>query len=295
MKKESSGLTYGIAAYLAWGLFPIYWALLRDVPPLEVLAYRIFFSFVFVSILMAASGRLKKLLSSRHTLKEICSYFAAAVLIGINWGVFLWAVQQKMVIESSLGYFICPLSNVLVGVLLFKERLTKRRRIAVGIAGLSVLFLTISHGKLPWVALILALTFSTYGALRKSSRLESLDGLLAESAILFLPATVYIASVSSQSFLNGSLLVKSTLAGSGIVTALPLIWFAAAARKLPMTTIGMLQYIGPTMQFLLAVFWFHEPCDQTKLFAFAGIWLALLIFSTDNVKWRKRELLVPEG
>ncbi|MCO6430319.1 MAG: EamA family transporter RarD [Deltaproteobacteria bacterium] len=281
VERRRAGLFYGLGAYLSWGVFPLYWQLL-DVPSSEILAHRIAWSLVFVTLLLKAIGYRFRLPPVARSLKGVLKFVLSAVLIGINWWLYIWAVQNGFVVEASLGYFISPLMSILVGMVIFGERLSVRQGAGVSLSFLSVLYLSLTYGRVPWVALTLALSFALYGVMRKTSSLESLEGLFVESLILFAPALYYIVQLDAEnkaSFLNGAIQTDLLLVLSGALTALPLIWFAAAARRLPLATLGMLQYIAPSCQFLLGVFWFKEPCDVHRLLAFIAIWFALFIFS----------------
>lgn len=287
MSERMVGIRYAGGAYILWGILPIYWGWLADVSPLEVLAHRTVWSAVTIGALLLWSGRMSRFLSSLHSMRELWSYVAAAISIGVNWGVYVWAVQAGYVLESSLGYFIAPLMNVVCGMLFFGERLRPLARIAVLLATVSVAYLAFQSGRIPWVALALAISFTAYGALRKRQRIDPLEGLFFESLLLSLAAVPYLVWTgvsASGSFLSGSLSIDLLLLLSGIVTAYPLFLFVKGAKLLPMNTLGMLQYLSPTLQFAVALWWFGEPFSATKLIAFAGIWAALVVYAADSAR-----------
>lgn len=281
------GYLFGIASYASWGLLPIYWKLFKGINPFEVLVHRIIWSFVFALLLIGATRTRKRLMRSVHSVNDILLYITAAALIALNWGIYIWAVANNLVIESSLGYFINPLLNVGLGCLLFRERLSRQSGIAVMLAAAAVVYLGVTHGSVPWVALGLAGSLAGYAVVKKRLRVSAIDGMLFETAVLVLPA-IALAVVweldGTAVFLHGSALNTFLLISTGILTATPLIAFAAAAKRLPLSTLGMLQYISPTCQFIIAVTLFGEPISQSKLCAFALIWLALAIFIHEQFK-----------
>lgn len=286
------GVWYGLAAYLAWGLLPIYWKALGQVPALEILANRIVWSLVLVLLILAVRRSWNWLLAAR-TRDVFLTYLAAAVLLAVNWFVYIWAVNDGHVVETSLGYFINPLVNVVLGVLLFREVLRPLQWVAVAIAASGVLYLTLSYGSLPWIALTLAFSFGFYGVMKKRARLPALEGLALETGILSAAAAVYLVWLAANGM--GALTTSSPttvmlLVGAGVVTLFPLLGFAAAAQRVPLTVLGFMQYLAPTMQFLLGVLLYHEPFPVSRLIGFALIWLALAVFSMDGVMTRRRRL-----
>lgn len=290
------GVIYAVGAYALWGLLPIYWKALHSVPAAEILSHRMVWSLVFVLLLLAARrqwGWIRPTLSNPRTL---ITFFVSAVVLGVNWFIYIWAVNAGHVVETSLGYFINPLISVLLGVLFLKERLRRGQSVAIGLALLGVLYLTLTYGSLPWIALTLACSFALYGLLRKTASLGSLEGLALETAVLFLPAfayLLYLEGSGTAAFAHSPLSITLLLALGGVATALPLLLFAAAARQITLTAIGILQYIAPTMQFLLGVFLYGEPFNQTRLVGFGLIWLALLVYSAEGIYEgrRRRQLL----
>lgn len=282
---ENKGVLYGLGAYLMWGFFPIYFKALQSVPALEIIFHRVVWSFIFLAILISLRREWPHLRATTLRPKTLAIYAIAAVLLGSNWLIYVWAVNAGHVVETSLGYFINPLVSVLLGVILLREKLRPWQWFPVGLASAGVLYMTIRFGSLPWIALALAFTFGTYGLVKKISPLNSLDGLTLETAILFLPALSYLLFLGLQgngafgySGLSGSLL----LALAGILTSLPLLLFASAARSIPLSLIGILQFVAPTCQFLLGVLLYKEPFTQVQMVGFSLIWLALLFFTVEG-------------
>jgi chloramphenicol-sensitive protein RarD len=288
------GIWYGLAAYAIWGLFPLYWKLLRHVPALQVLGHRIAWSFVALVILTLGVRRFRAVASADVERAwppgVIAIYTAASLLIGLNWFLYVWAVNAGFVIETSLGYFMTPLVNVLLGVIVFRERLRAAQWIAVALAGFGVLHLTRAYGSLPWIAVGLATSFGGYGLLKKKAPLGTLDGLTLETAILFLPAVAYLAWLDTRgeaAFLHTGLLTGVLLASGGIITIVPLLLFTASVQRIPLSVVGLLQYIAPTIQLLLGVLLFHEPFTQAQVIGFSFVWMALVVFATDGLRNRR--------
>lgn len=281
----SKGIWNGLAAYAMWGFFPIYWKLLHDVPALQVIGHRIGWSFILLIAVIFLTKQWKDFRSAALTPKVIGIYAIAGVLLTINWLIYVWGVNSGFIVETSLGYFINPLISVLLGVLFLRERLRTVQWIPVGLAAVGVIYLTVTYGRLPWIALSLAFSFGIYGLVKKLAPLGSLYGLTLETALVFLPALIYLTFVQSTgtgAFLHQGVLTDILLIGTGVVTSIPLLMFASAARQIPLTMIGILQYIAPTLQFLIGVFLYHEPFDQSRLIGFSLVWLALIIFWVEN-------------
>lgn len=282
----NKGIAYGLAAYGLWGLLPIYWKFLHDIPAGEILAHRMVWSLVFVAALLFYRQKWAWVKTAVQDKRTLLIYFVAAVFLAVNWGVYIWAVNAGFVIETSLGYFINPLVNVLFGFLFLGERLRPWQLAAVGIASMGVLYLTISYGALPWISLTLAFSFGTYALLKKKAPLNSLEGFSLETALLFLPALGYLLYLEGQgagSFGHVTTTTTTLLMLTGIATAVPLILFAAAARRATLSALGIMQYIAPTMQFFLGLYLYNEPFDQTKLIGFILIWIALIIYTVESV------------
>lgn len=275
MNERRVGVIYAVLAYLAWGFVPLYWQPVRAVPALEILSHRIVWSVVFLAIVVSARRRWPEIAAAvrdRSVLLRLC---VSTALIATNWFVYIWSVTHGHVIEASLGYFITPLVNVLLGLLLLGERMSRAHWISVALAASGVLVLIVGYGKAPTVALVLAATFGSYGFVRKTARVDSLVGLLLETMLLAPFAALFLGSERSAV----TTVQAAVLLGGGIVTAVPLLWFAHAVRRLPLTVLGFFQYLSPTVQFLLGVLWFKEPLTQVQVVAFALIWLALAVLS----------------
>ncbi len=279
-----AGLAFGITAYLVWGFFPIYFKALAAVPPLQVLSHRIVWSVLFVWILIVWRGKVTDIRTAFCNRKSLALLTVTALLIATNWLVFIIAVEHDQVIQSSLGYFITPFVSVLFGVLFLQERLRGMQLIALCLAAVGVLLLTVQQGQFPWTALILAVTFGSYGLLRKIVSVDSLTGLAVETVLLAPAALAYLIHVSyhgQSAFLSMGPQVNILLVSAGVATTIPLLLFASAARRLRLATIGFLQYITPTMHFLLAVLLYHEPFTRAHLGSFLFIWGGLCCYSYD--------------
>jgi chloramphenicol-sensitive protein RarD len=286
------GILFAIGAYLIWGFMPVYIKQLEGVPPLQILGHRIVWSFLFLAIVIVAlrqTASLRKVVKGKRVLGI---YLAAALLLAANWLTYIIAVNEGHVVESSLGYFINPLVSVLLGVVFFHERLRKWQWAAVGIAALGVLYLTVDYGRLPWIAIILALTFGLYGLVKKAAPLGALHGLTLETALLFVPALAYLAWQGYQgvgAFGSGDPRLSGLLAMAGLITAIPLLMFGSAARSIPLSMVGLLQYIAPTCQFLLGVLVYNEPFSAARLVGFMIIWTALVILWVEGYLYRKKK------
>jgi len=279
------GIWYAVAAYIIWGFIPVYIKQLDNVPAPQLLSHRIVWSFLCLLIVILAMTRFAAFGESIRNARILKIYFLAAMLIGVNWFTYVWAVGSGFIVEASLGYFINPLISVLLGVFFLRERLRIWQWVPIFIAGAGVAFLTYAYGKIPWIALVLAFSFGFYGMVKKKGELDSLDGLTLETGMLLLPALIYIAFME----LNGRGVVfhaeVSTimlLMGAGVITVVPLLMFASAVKKIPLTTIGILQYIAPTLQFLVGVVIYKEPFNLSKLIGFGIIWFALIIFGIES-------------
>jgi chloramphenicol-sensitive protein RarD len=292
-----AGIWYGLAAYSLWGFFTLYWSLLPNVRALEVVCHRIVWAFVLLAAIGARSWRTRGVSVPPRV---VGLYGAAALLIGVNWFLYVYAVSAGLVVESSLGYFITPLVNVLLGVAVFRERLRLLQWAAVLLALGGVVRLTTAYGAIPWIALCLAFSFGSYGLVKKKAPLSSLDGLTLETAVLVLPAALYLAVVQSTgtgAFLVSGAFTSLLLVGAGVITVGPLLLFATAVRRVPLSVIGILQYISPTIQFLLGVFFFREPFTSAQLSGFILVWVGLVVFGVDGALARKttRDLAVLDG
>ena len=280
----NKGILNGIAAYALWGFFPIYWKLLHKVPAMQLLGHRIGWSFLLLLGVIILTGQWDDF-RSKLDARTFGIYLIAGLLIGVNWLTYVWAVNAGFIVETSLGYFINPLLSVLMGVIFLRERLRLTQWIPIVLAALGVLYLTFVYGRLPWIALLLAFTFGFYGLVKKLAPLGSLYGLTFETGILFLPALVYLGIVQANTtaiFLHSSLTLDLLMIGGGIVTTVPLLMFASAAKQIPLSMIGVLQYLAPSIQFLIGIFIYKEVFDNSRLFGFGLVWLALIIFWAEN-------------
>ncbi|MFJ7064604.1 EamA family transporter RarD [Streptomyces sp. NPDC101115] len=290
-RAERAGLLYGIAAYGIWGLFPLYWPLLEPAGAAEILAHRMVWSFVVVGLALLALRRWSWVRDLVRTPRRLGLVALAAGLITVNWGVYIWAVNAGHVVESSLGYFINPLVSIALGVLVLKERLRPAQWTAVGIAVLAVVVLAVGYGRLPWISLVLACTFGTYGLVKKKVNIGGLESLAAETAVQFLPALGYLLWLGTQgrsTFTSDGAGHAALLAATGVITAVPLVCFGAAAIRVPLSTLGLLQYLAPVFQFLLGVLYFHEAMPPERWVGFSLVWLALTILSWDGLRTARR-------
>jgi len=285
-----SGIVSAALAFLCWGLFPIYFHAIGDVPPLQILAHRMLWSLAFLLIVLACRRQWKWLGQVRQP-RVFWSFFASAILLSANWLVYIWAVKNGHVIEASLGYFINPLVNIMFGYLLLKERMRTAQWGAIAIAALGVGWLTWQSGAVPWIALFLAASFGGYGLLRKTAALGALEGLSFETMVLFPIAAGYVGWLTftgDNAFINTSSdMTRVLLVAAGPITAIPLLLFASGARKIPLSILGLLQYLSTTLQFLLGVWMFHEAFSSDRLVGFLMIWGALLLFAGEGL-WRSQ-------
>jgi chloramphenicol-sensitive protein RarD len=285
----ASGLVYGVSAYILWGLFPLFWPLLEPANPLEILACRIIFCFIVVAVLLAVRhelGGVRRL--DRGTVLRLC---AAGIAIAVNWGVYIWGVNNGRVIETSLGYFINPLVTIGLGVVILHERLRAVQWAAVGLGVVAVAVLSVDYGRPPWIALALACSFGAYGFLKKGVRASPPEGLLVEGAVTSVPALIVLGALAlaGQATFVGHAANPGHLAlliSAGPVTALPLLFFAGAATRLPLSTMGLLQYVTPVMQFAIGVLILRESTSFALLCGFALVWIALAILGFDGVRHR---------
>jgi chloramphenicol-sensitive protein RarD len=290
-----SGFWAGVAAYTIWGLVPLYWKLLKHVPAIQVLGHRIVWSLAVLLILVAGRRRARAALANVSR-RVVGLYAIAAVLIAANWFLYIFAVNAGFIVETSLGYYITPLVNVLFGVVFFHERMRPAQWLAIAIAAAGVIQLTWAYGALPWIAFGLAASFGTYGLVKKKATLDPLEGLTLETAILAPVAIVYLVVLhrtGEGAFLRTGAASDAFMIGGGLVTTIPLLMFAAAVRTVPLSVIGILQYIGPTLQFLLGVFVYDEPFSRTQFIGFSIVWTALAIYAGDSLRARRTAAVVP--
>lgn len=292
---HSTGVLLGVTGYLLWGMFPLYFVLLDTVAPLEVVAHRIIWSLIVV-ILILLIGKQWRAFTGAFTRRNIIILGSAAIFLSLNWLVYVYAVDSNQVVQASLGYFINPLISVAMGVVILKENLRKTQWFAVGIALVAVVVLTIASGSVPWIALTLGLSFGTYGLLKKYANLPSLQSLGIETVVL-LPLAVIILGISvangSESFVLDGPTITFLLIMLGPITAIPLLAFGGASTRIPLSTLGVLQYITPIMQFILGVFIFQEVMSTGRWIGFALVWVSLIVFTVDmyrNTRTRTYQL-----
>lgn len=284
------GIAYAASAFLCWGLFPLYFKLLQQVPALELLLHRMLWCLVFLLVVLTVRRQWQWLLPLLRQPRVLASFALSATLLSANWFLYIWAVNHDRIVESSLGYFINPLVNVMLGFLLLRERLRTLQKLAVLLAALGVAWLTWQTGALPWIALVLAGSFGCYGLLRKTAALGALEGLSLETmmfAPLAIAAMVWLTATGSAAWPQVSWSQQGLLLLSGPITAIPLLLFAAGARRIPLSLLGMLQYIGPSLQLLIGVWLFHEPFGPARMIGFAIIWSALAIYSLEGL-WHNK-------
>lgn len=273
------GVFYGLAAYGLWGVLPIYWKLLQSVPASEILAHRVVWSLAFCGLVVALLQGLAWIPKLRHDKPALYALALASVLLTFNWGLYIWAVNQDRIVETSLGYFINPLVSVALGVIVLRERIGRVQWTAIALAVVGVGFLVVTQDQVPWIALCLACSFGVYGLLKKQASIPALQGLTVETAFMFpvaLGFLIYLGSKGELAF-AGDPLVSIELVGAGLITAVPLLFFAAAAKRVPLSLLGLLQYLAPTVQFCIGVFVYDEPFPISRLIGFGFIWLGLLL------------------
>jgi chloramphenicol-sensitive protein RarD len=296
-KSVKAGVIFALAAYTMWGIAPIYFKLLTSVPALEIVMHRIVWSVLVLCLLLAVRKKFSQVFTAIRDPKVIAILSISGLLLAVNWLTFIWAVNNDQMLEASLGYFINPLFNVLLARFFLQESLTRLQLLAVFVALAGVAFLIFSYGQLPWVALVLATSFSIYGLLRKKVTVDSMPGLLIESCIMLPFALLYwlVMDTTSGNMLENSFDLNVTLLLAGVVTTAPLLCFTAAARRIRYTTLGFFQYIGPSLMFLLAVMHYQEPLDTTRVVTFVCVWSGLLIYVYDSLRvYRKSRQLIQE-
>jgi chloramphenicol-sensitive protein RarD len=284
------GIWYAIGAYLLWGILPIYWKWISHVSALELIAHRIVWSVLMLGGLVVMSRQWKPFTAALSP-RVVRLYALAALFIAINWFTYVWAVNTGRVVHASLGYFINPLISVVLGVMVLGERLRPLQWMAVGLAAMGVLYLTLTLGVPPWISLTLAGSFGVYGLVKKTAPLGSIHGLTVETAILVLPAMAYLLLLAGDgAFFRTGALTAILIVGTGIVTAAPLLLFASAVQRVPLSQIGLLQYIAPTMQLLLGVFLYREPFTRTQLLGFSMVWAGLMVFGLEGFLTRRQSI-----
>ena len=287
MSSERLGILAGVSAYLLWGLLTVYWKALSGLNPFDLIGWRIILAAIFLVVILAVQRKLRVVLALRSQPALVGRIAIAAVLLTANWTSYVWAVTHDNVVETALGYFMAPIGTMLIGVFVLHERLRRAQGIALVLAATSVVVLTVAYGQVPWLALVLATTWSAYGYLKKTVPLGSVEGLFGETAVLLLPAVVLVLAIEGA----GDGVVSSASAGQmvlvlglGIITATPLLLFAFAAPRVPLTTLGPLQDLVPTINFLLGVLVYDEEMTPARVAGFGLVWVALVLFTVDTVR-----------
>lgn len=287
----SKGSLYALGAYVIWGFFPIYFKLLHEAPAIQIVCHRIVWSFILLAILLSSRKEWNRLRASISGPKMLGIFMISSILLGVNWLTYVFGVQAGYIVETSLGYFINPLVSVLLGVIFLRERLRPMQWAPVILAGMGVLYLTFNYGYVPWIALLLALSFGLYGLAKKTSPLGSFYGLSLETGLMFIPCVGYLFFIQSQGtgvFGHSDLLTNTLLIFTGLATTVPLLLFGAAAQKINLSMLGLLQYITPTLQFMIGVWVYHEPFTISNLLGFCIIWVALIVLWVEGYSQYRR-------
>jgi chloramphenicol-sensitive protein RarD len=286
---SGSGLAAALVAFLLWGILPVFWKGLSSVDSLEVLCHRILWSFVLLTPFMFFQNRLGSLLVFLRTPRNFFGLFLTGCILGGNWLLYIWAIASDMIMETSLGYYINPLVNILFGVVLFREKISRLVWVAIGVAFFGVLYQVLALGKFPLVPLGLAFLFALYGLIRKILMVQALPGLFMETLVVLLPAAGYLAWQAfhgHSAFFRGDPLIDSLLVGAGVITTIPMLLFVYGAKNIRMTTLGLVQYVNPTCVFLLGAFVYHEPVTLDDMATFLCIWVALALYTWDTIRSR---------
>ena len=286
-----SGLIFGMASFLIWGVSPLFWKALGHVPAFEIVLHRIVWSFVFLLPLVLMRKKWSAFAATLKNRRAMLILLASTLLVSCNWLIYIWAVNAGHLLQASLGYYINPLVNVFLGMVFLREKLRRPQAFAVLLAALGVLYLTIFFGQFPWIALSLAFSFGLYGLIHKTMSVGSLVGLTIETLIAAIPASIYLVYLDQQGggfFLNQGTGTDLMLMATSLVTAVPLLFFSFGTRRLQLSTVGILQYLAPSCMFILAVFLFDEPVFKAQIISFCMIWTALAIYSADSVRYYRR-------
>jgi chloramphenicol-sensitive protein RarD len=292
--ERSRGVVFGVAAYVLWGAFPLYWPLLEPAGAFEILAHRLIWSLVVMTGLVIVLRRGVQFMGLVHDRRTLTLLTLAGLTVTVNWATYIWGVNNGRVVETSLGYFVNPLVTMLLGVLVLRERLTRTQWLAVGIAAVAVGVLTVDYGRLPWIALILAGSFGGYGLLKKQAAAGAFESLALETAVMTPLALAYVVGLAiagRSHFTTEGSGHTALFVSAGVVTAVPLILFGAAATRVPLVTIGLLQYLAPILQFGLGVLHFHEQMSTGRWVGFGIVWIALAVFTWDALHQRRRTVL----
>lgn len=293
MSESRRGVAFGLVAWALWGFFPLYWPLLAPSDAVEILAHRVVWSLVVMGAVVVVLGRLGSLRATLARRRTLVLLALAAVLISTNWGTYIYGVVSGHVVETSLGYFINPLVSVLLGVVVLGERLRPAQWVAIGLATLAVLGLTLEYGRPPWIALVLAFSFGLYGLTKKKANAGAVESLVVETTVAAPAALAYLAVLAgagASTFTAGGLPHALLLVGTGLITVVPLLCFGAAATRIPLSTLGLMQYLTPSVQFVLGLVVFGEPMTPGRWVGFAVIWFALVVFTADSLRNRRRTL-----
>jgi chloramphenicol-sensitive protein RarD len=288
----STGIWQAIAANVIWGLLPVYWKALQHVPAAQVLGYRIVWSFLSLVCVISLTRQWKAFREAALKPRVVRTYAVSAVLIGISWFTFVWAVNSGFIVETSLGYFISPLLNVAMGVLFLRERMRPWQWLPIGLVAVGVLYLTIVYGSLPWIALTLGIAFAFYGLVKKTAPLGAIFGMMLETGLLLLPALAFLAYIQATDqaiFLRAGVVSDLLILATGLMTVSPLLLFAASAQRIPLSLVGLIQYIAPTGQFLLGVLVYQEPFTRERMIGFSIVWLALIVFAVEGALSSRRQ------
>ncbi|HZH25016.1 MAG TPA: EamA family transporter RarD [Solirubrobacteraceae bacterium] len=294
MSRSQTGLLAAVGAYLLWGLFPLYWPLLEPASPVEILGHRIVWSLVLLVVVLAVTAGFAWV--RRLSARVAALLTVAAILVSVNWAVYIYGVNSEHVVETSLGYFMNPLVTVVLAMVFLHERLRRRQGLALAVAVVGVLVLTIDYGRVPWIALTLAVTFGSYGLVKNRAGIDGPQSLAVETAVVVLPASAYLlwlGGTGDGTFTTEGPGHAALLIGAGVVTALPLMLFGAAAVRIRLSTLGLLQYMTPTIQFLIGVLFYGEPMPLSQLVGFALVWIALLILVLDALGAARARMAAP--
>ncbi|MFC1813310.1 EamA family transporter RarD [Thermodesulfobacteriota bacterium] len=290
-QESLSGVVYASSAFLIWGLSPMYWKVLHFIPAFEIIMHRVIWSFFFLIILLVFQGHWDEFMAALRNRRTLLTLIPTTIVLGLNWYIYIWAVNNDHILQASLGYYINPLVNVLLGVIFLRERLRTLQTVALVLAGIGVLYLTVHYGKFPWIALTLAVAFGFYGLIRKVAPISSLVGLSVEMLFLSVPALSYILFLDRKgtgALFHVSARIDFFLMGTALLTAVPLLLFTLGTRRLNLSTVGFLQYIAPTCMFFLGVYLYNEPLSRAHIWTFVLIWTALCIYSTDSARYYRQ-------